>query len=376
MAPRPFTAAEDAYLVAHYATESLAAMADALKRPWGSVQQHIALLIRRGVLNPRQRHYQPGWTEAELAYLRAHWGLLPDATVAAKLGRTTTACALKAKRLGRNRKEHFLTAHDVARIFRVDCKTVTRWVAQGWLPATKSPVRAGRNYCWRIDGVDLAAFITDHLDKYDRRRIDRETARYWWNLAQQAAAAAPGVALERTARANQDWTPADDDFLEAYWGRLPDPQVTAALGRTVVACRKRAYHLAITRTDHFLTLPGAARALGVPMTAVRCWIAEGRLPARRSTVGGPRPYWCISPAAVQDFRTAHRGLLAATQGRPPAPRRRGQDAALPAASGSASPAPAPQPTRPTYQDAPGDGRGRFALPGGSPFRPKRRRQIR
>src|SRR4051794_39779798 len=73
MAPRPFTAAEDAYLAAHYATESLAAMADALKRPWGSVQQHIALLIRRGVINPRQRHYQPGWTEAERAYLRAHW---------------------------------------------------------------------------------------------------------------------------------------------------------------------------------------------------------------------------------------------------------------------------------------------------------------
>jgi hypothetical protein len=330
MAPRPFTAEEDAYIQTHYATEPLGRIAATLDRALGSVQQHIALLIRRGVLDPRTRYYQPGWTAPECDYLRTHWGLLPDSEVAGPLGRSLTACALKAKRLGLTRKALFLTAYDVARLLRVDIKTVTRWIGLGWLPANKSPVRAGRNRCWQIRGADLATFLTTHLDKYEYRRIDRETHRYWYNLVRAAVAAHPEAAVERPPRMHRDWTPAEDEFLRTHWGRLPDADVAAALDRPVGGCDRRAARLRLTRTATFLTLPAAARALEVPPTAVRRWIDQGLLPARKSVVGGNRPYRNIAPAAVRDFRQTHAGLIAATRGTPPPPRKRGQDTAVPA----------------------------------------------
>lgn len=328
MAPRPFTTEEDAYIQAHYATEALGSIAVTLGRALGSVQQHIALLIRQGVLDPRTRYYQPGWTAQERDYLRTHWGLLPDAEVAAHLGRSLTACALKAKRLGLNRKALFLTAYDVARLLRVDLKTVTRWIGLGWLSATKSPVRAGRNRCWRISGADLTTFLTTHLDKYEYRRIDRETHRYWYNLVRAVVADHPEAAVERPPRMHHDWTPADDEFLRTHWGRLSDAEVAAALDRPVGGCDRRAARLRLTRTATFLTLPAVARALGVPMTAVRRWIDQGLLPAHKSVVGGDRPYWNITPAAVRDFCQTYAALITATRGTPPAPRKRGQDTAV------------------------------------------------
>ena len=108
--------------------------------------------------------------------------------------------------------------------------------------------------------------------------------------------------------------------------------MAAALDRPVGGCARRAARLHIIRTASFLTLPAAARALGVPMSAVRRWIAEGLLSARKSVVGGGRPYWHITPAAVRDFRRAHAALIAATPGPPPLPRKRGQDAAVPPAA--------------------------------------------
>ncbi len=94
-----FTATEDAYIQAHYATATLTTIAAALGRDRAAVQHYTARLVRRGVLHPRDRYYQPRWTLEELDYLRTHWGLLPDAAVAAKLGRSVAGCIIKAKRL-------------------------------------------------------------------------------------------------------------------------------------------------------------------------------------------------------------------------------------------------------------------------------------
>jgi excisionase family DNA binding protein len=35
--------------------------------------------------------------------------------------------------------EDLLTPGEVARLMRVNPKTVTRWVARGWIPATRTP---------------------------------------------------------------------------------------------------------------------------------------------------------------------------------------------------------------------------------------------
>ncbi len=203
----------------------------------------------------------------------------------------------------------------MACIFPVDNKTVTRWIAKGWLPATKSAVRVGRAQCWQIAAGDLATFMTAHLDKFEYQRIAREPYRYWYNLVRRAVAAHPEQAVVRPARMHRRWTPADDAFLRAHWGRLPDARVVAALERPLAGCQRRAARLAITRTDLFLTLPAAARALGVSASAVQRWIASGLLPARKSTVGGDRPYWSITPTAVQTFRQDQAALIAATSRR-------------------------------------------------------------
>ncbi|MBU6429761.1 MAG: hypothetical protein KGR26_12170, partial [Cyanobacteria bacterium REEB65] len=117
---RPFTAAEDAYLVSRYATESFGALAEMLDRSYGSVQQRVYHLIGQGRIDPHSRHYQPAWTEDEEERLADLWGKLSDKRIATLLGRTVCACRLKAKRLGINRKMNLWTAREVGRLFGVD----------------------------------------------------------------------------------------------------------------------------------------------------------------------------------------------------------------------------------------------------------------
>jgi excisionase family DNA binding protein len=46
--------------------------------------------------------------------------------------------------------ERLLTRDEVADLYRVDPKTVTRWAGQGWPPAVKTP---GRRWRFRESGV-------------------------------------------------------------------------------------------------------------------------------------------------------------------------------------------------------------------------------
>ena len=56
-------------------------------------------------------------------------------------------------------EERLLTADEVAGLYRVDPKTVTRWAAGGWAPAVKTP---GGHWRFRPAGVaqDLGAPVT------------------------------------------------------------------------------------------------------------------------------------------------------------------------------------------------------------------------
>jgi excisionase family DNA binding protein len=45
---------------------------------------------------------------------------------------------------GQAAAERLLTPGEVAELYRVDPKTVTRWAAQGWPPAVKTPGRRWR----------------------------------------------------------------------------------------------------------------------------------------------------------------------------------------------------------------------------------------
>ncbi|HET6260769.1 MAG TPA: hypothetical protein VFG99_00845, partial [Chloroflexia bacterium] len=261
---------------------------------------------RAGRLDGLRRRYSPVWTAEDEEYLLQHWGLRPDAEIARKLGRTVCACYLHAVRHGVVRKQNFYTATDVARIFAVDLKTVTRWIEHRWLKARKSVVRCGKNRCWKSSEYSIDRFMREHPNRYDPFRISGEEHPYWANrarrhltldsasdyrtrkftpeqdaciieqfglmpiadLAGQLGWPAESVQTRaeklrakgypvRDQRKSKHrrprtatWTQEQDAFLEANWGLLPDAEVAARIGRTEGACEWRTYELAITRRDN------------------------------------------------------------------------------------------------------------------------------
>lgn len=48
----------------------------------------------------------------------------------------------------------------------------------------------------------------------------------------------------------QRWTEADDELLMSLWGQMSDRQAATMLGRTVCACKQRAYLLGISYEDN------------------------------------------------------------------------------------------------------------------------------
>lgn len=204
MPPRPahtFTAEEDARIIARYSATTLKAIAAELGvARWQSVQLRVNQLIRQGRLDRHDRAYAPPWSEADDELLATWWGLLPDATVARKLGRTPGACKIRATRqLGLARKDQFYTVRAVARLFGVDDHRVRAWIDEGLLQAVRSTVRSGDgNLAWRIEHEWIEAFLREWPWRYDRRRIEAGT--YWRNLADRVAAADPFVDVREAAR--------------------------------------------------------------------------------------------------------------------------------------------------------------------------------
>ncbi len=47
--------------------------------------------------------------------------------------------------------EPLLAPHEVAKLFHVDAKTVTRWAKRGWLPCLTTP---GRHRRYRLSDVE------------------------------------------------------------------------------------------------------------------------------------------------------------------------------------------------------------------------------
>lgn len=100
------------------------------------------------------------------------------------------------------------------------------------------------------------------------------------------------------------WTEAEDDLLADLWGTMPDAAVAKRVGRSVVACEVRAKrHLRLARKDAFLTSRQVARILGVDDHLVVCWIAEGLLQGRKSSVGagGHARAWRIDDRDLERF---------------------------------------------------------------------------
>jgi len=124
---------------------------------------------------PRQRR---PWLPREDRTLRASAGIVPVATVAARLGRSRPAVLARARVLGLHwyhpppGQPHLgHTLGDVARLLGVGDCTARRWIVAGWLPAVRREVRLGRHPLWLVGADDLEGFLRECRPVYEPGRI-------------------------------------------------------------------------------------------------------------------------------------------------------------------------------------------------------------
>jgi hypothetical protein len=196
---RPFDENEDrAVMWAYRRGWTLKRIASQCGRHWGVVQARVNLLIDAGELRRRSLYNRP-WTAREDAYLRAHFGLAPDAEIVQHLGRTLNAIHVRAARhLKLCRKDNFLTMRATARIFGVDDKTPLRWAERGWVSTHRGPFKQGPSRVRVFPEAALRRFIETMPWAYDWRRMKR--GHWLTELARQVDEADPWLTCEQAAR--------------------------------------------------------------------------------------------------------------------------------------------------------------------------------
>lgn len=109
----------------------------------------------------RYQRAQKRWTEEELNYLSAKYGLAKDSTICRNLQRSPNAIVEKAKRrLNANRKLNFYCAGELARALGVPCsKTIIGWAEAGWLRVRRSVVQAGPTRAWIFREKNVVTFL-------------------------------------------------------------------------------------------------------------------------------------------------------------------------------------------------------------------------
>lgn len=139
--------------------------------------------MQLGLVTPRFR--QPAWTEVETALIaeQAHRHPRTLQLLLARHGfrRTETAITVKLKRLGADRTDpdHF-TATALASVMGVDAKTVSAWIAKGWLRAARrgtDRVAAQGGDQWWIHRRDVRAFIVANTAAVDIRKVEKSLVR-------------------------------------------------------------------------------------------------------------------------------------------------------------------------------------------------------
>lgn len=116
------------------------------------------------------------WTRAEVAYLEAKFGAVPDQTLARKLGRTVVGIRLKAKRLGLHKRTVGHTVRQVAEIFGTDSSAIGKvWIRHGLLKARATVWQQShggtRASYWIVDPADIERFIREHPEWVDVEKM-------------------------------------------------------------------------------------------------------------------------------------------------------------------------------------------------------------
>lgn len=133
-----------------------------------------------GLTMPHKK--EPPWTAAEIALMAKV--PLHDPHKCADIfrehgfRRSETAIVVKAKRLDLSRRatREEWSATRAAKVLGVDGKTMTRWILEWGLPATKRadkrlPQQGGSS--WDIKPADLRRFVIDNLQHIDLRKVEK-----------------------------------------------------------------------------------------------------------------------------------------------------------------------------------------------------------
>jgi hypothetical protein len=193
-----WTPERDAYLLAHWD----------IRRKERSTEIAAHFGWPRWVITHRSRAIglsrakEPNWTAEQEAFLRAHvhkrtahwmWVHLPAPR------RSETAIIVKLKRLVGSRRltDGGYTLLQLVALFGFDHHVISRWATDGHLRVQTRGYRNPARDAWCVEAADVLAFLREHRDLYDLRRVDQPAF-----LALVFGEAAPQIkALPRRARA-------------------------------------------------------------------------------------------------------------------------------------------------------------------------------
>lgn len=172
------------------------------------------------------------WTRTDVQELERRFGLVSDAVLARRFGRTIVGIRLKAKRLGLRKRSQAFTGRDVAAIFGIDAGTVGKvWVRRG-LIASRRPFRQGPHDVHLIDPRAVERFIVEHPEYVDVAKMPDSPYR-------DLAARDPWISLVEAHRLT---------------GRNP-PAIVRMIGAGAIRGRRRGAHWYMPAADIALIRP-------------------------------------------------------------------------------------------------------------------------
>lgn len=159
----------------------------------------VCLAMRRGVSSPAKA---PQWTEAEDRFLEAHLGVLEEAEIALRLGRSQNSVHLRWTRNlhlpSPSKHPDYLTGSRIARKLGADVHKVCSWIDRGLL---EGEIVAGGRKIRRVRKDTLLAWLLQPMnwiwfdwekirDPLLRKRVEAARQAWgdeWWTTVQVAA---------------------------------------------------------------------------------------------------------------------------------------------------------------------------------------------
>ncbi|WP_077210836.1 hypothetical protein [Bacillus dakarensis] len=117
------------------------------------------------------------WTIEEIEFLKENLGFMKIPTIANRLNRTESSVLVKMKRLGLSNTKSFtglLTMNELAKLLKVDSKSVKLWIEHHGLKCSKKVTRSIKAFYF-ISAEDFWEWAYYNKDRMDFSKIERHT---------------------------------------------------------------------------------------------------------------------------------------------------------------------------------------------------------